>query len=77
VSAPWRSRPGSLLLAASSPLLILLGLLALLLRPGSQKLQALPALAIGCGLLISRLVRRHRRRRAVLQALRMERNPGR
>ena len=39
------------LLALSSPLLILLALVALLHRPASERVQALPALGIGIGLL--------------------------
>lgn len=58
------------LLALSSPLLILLALVALLHRPGSEKVQALPALGIGIGLLSTSWVRRRRRRRELLRALR-------
>jgi hypothetical protein len=59
------------LLALSSPLLILLALVSLLSRPGSDRLQALPALAIGSGLLVTSWLRRHRRRREILKALRI------
>lgn len=58
------------LLALSTPLLILLGLLGLLLRQGSDRLQAIPALAIGIGLLLQSLWHWRRRRRALLAALR-------
>ena len=58
------------LLALSSPLLILLALLALLQRPASERVQALPALGIGIGLLATSWVRRRRRRRELLRALR-------
>ena len=58
------------LLALSTPLLILLGVLGLLLRQGSDRLQAIPALAIGIGLLAQSLWRWRRRRRALLAALR-------
>ena len=58
------------LLALSTPLLILLGLLGLLLRQGSDRLQAIPALAIGIGLLLQSLSSWRRRRRALLLALR-------
>jgi Na+/phosphate symporter len=58
------------LLALSTPLLILLGLLGLLLRQGSDRLQAIPALAIGIGLLLQSLWCWRRRRRALLAALR-------
>ena len=58
------------LLALSTPLLILLGLLGLLLRQGADRLQAIPALAIGIGLLVQSLWSWRRRRRALLAALR-------
>ena len=58
------------LLAVSTPLLILLGVLGLLLRQGSDRLQAIPALAIGIGLLVQSVWTWRRRRRALLAALR-------
>jgi hypothetical protein len=58
------------LLALASPLLILLALLSLLLPPAGRRLQALPALAIGSGLLITSAVRRRRRRAELLRSLR-------
>lgn len=58
------------LLALSSPLLILLALLVLLTRQGADRLPALPALVIGCGLLSTSVLRRRRRRRELLRALR-------
>lgn len=64
------------LLALSAPLLVLVALLVLLQRQGVERLQALPALAIGTGLAItSRLVRR-RRRRALLLALHQGARPA-
>lgn len=63
------------LLALSSPLLILLALVALLQRPASDRIQALPALAIGIGLLATSWHRRRQRRRELLRALREERSP--
>jgi hypothetical protein len=58
------------LLALSSPLLILLALAALLHRPASDRIQALPALGIGIGLLATSWQRRRQRRRELLRALR-------
>jgi hypothetical protein len=58
------------LLALSSPLLILLALLVLLTRQGADRLPALPALVIGCGLLTTSVLRRRRRRAELLRALR-------
>ena len=57
-------------LAAATPLLILLGLVGILLRQGSDRLQAIPALAIGVALLAQSSWRWRRRRRALLAALR-------
>lgn len=64
------------LLALSSPLLILLALLALLHRPSSDRIQALPALGIGVGLLVTSWQRRRQRRRELLRALREEARPS-
>ncbi|NDG75310.1 MAG: DUF3188 domain-containing protein [Synechococcaceae bacterium WB8_1B_136] len=63
-------RSGRDLLALSTPLLILLGLLGLVLRQGSDRLQAIPALAIGIGLQVQSAWSWRRRRRALLAALR-------
>jgi len=59
-------------LAAATLLLILLGVVGLLLRQGSDRLQAIPALAIGVALLLQSSWRWRRRRRALLAALRDE-----
>jgi hypothetical protein len=64
------SRFRAALLALSSPLLILLALLVLLTRQGTDRLPALPALVIGCGLLGTSALRRRRRRAELLRALR-------
>ena len=61
-------------LALSSPLLILLGLIGLVHRAGGSRWQAIPALLIGAGLLLTSLWRRRRRRRELLRALRQERS---
>lgn len=58
------------LLALSSPLLILLALLVLLLRRGVDRVPAVPALLIGTGLLVTSALVRRQRRREVLAALR-------
>ncbi len=67
--ARWQVVP----LALAAPLLILLALLALLQRSGQDRVQALPALAIGLALLLTSGQRRRRRRADLLQALREER----
>lgn len=58
------------LLAISSPLLILLALLSMLHRSPAARLQAVPALLIGSGLLVFSWLRRRRRRSMVLRLLR-------
>jgi len=63
-------------LALATPLLILLGLAGLLLRQGSDRLQAVPALVIGVGLLLQSLWSWRRRRRALLAALRQRERDG-
>jgi len=68
------SRRRAALLAMASPLLILLALVALLHRSGSARWEAIPALLIGSGLLCTSSIRRSRRRREMLRALRQERS---
>jgi hypothetical protein len=46
------------------------------IRPGSDRTQALPALAIGIGLLANSWWRRRRRRSEILRALRQAEPPG-
>ena len=71
---PARSRLSRDLLALATPLLILLSLVGLMLRQGSDRLQALPALVIGIALLLQSAWSWRRRRRALLLALR-DRDP--
>jgi len=73
LSARRPQRFRAALLALSSPLLILLALLVLLTRQGSDRLTAVPALVIGTGLLGTSWIRRRRRRAELLRALRQER----
>ena len=68
------SRPryplGPIWLSLAAPLLTLLGLVALVQRQGNDRLQALPAILVGIGLVISAVVGRRRRRHRLLMALR-------
>lgn len=72
--SPSTGRAGSrrlkALLALASPLLILLAVVTAAIRPGSDRIQALPALAIGSGLLTTSWWRRRQRRQEILRALR-------
>ena len=65
----YRSRFSRDLLALATPLLILLGLVGVALRQGSDRLQALPAVVIGVALLLQSAWSWRRRRRALLEAL--------
>ena len=64
------SRLGRELLACSTLLLVVLGLLGVLLRQGPDRLQALPALLIGLALLLQSAWSWRRRRRSILSTLR-------
>ena len=66
------SRLGRDLLACSTLLLVVLGLLGVLLRQGPDRLQALPALLIGLALLSQSAWSWRRRRRSILGILRDE-----
>ena len=66
------SRLGRDLLACSTLLLVVLGLLGLLLRQGPDRMQALPALLIGLALLLQSAWSWRRRRRSILGILRDE-----
>ncbi len=61
---------GSPLLSLSAPLLVLTALLGILLREGTDRLQILPALFVGLGLIASGAIGRSRRRQKLLKALR-------
>lgn len=75
VRGPGRRPVMETLLALSAPLMVLMALLVLGQRQGRERMQALPALAIGTGLAVTSQVRRGRRRRALLQALRQSTPP--
>ena len=66
------SRLGRDLLACSTLLLVVLGLLGVLLRQGPDRLQALPAMLIGLALLLQSAWSWRRRRRSILGILRDE-----
>ena len=60
-------------LSFGAPLMILLAVLASQQRQGSDRVQALPAVLVGSGLIISSAVGRRRRRGKLLKALRSSR----
>ena len=61
-------------LSLSAPMLILLALVGLLQREGSARTQALPALFVGTGLIISASTGRRNRRKKLLFAIRSKNN---
>ena len=58
-------------------MLILLALLATNQRQGKDRVQVLPAVLVGSGLVISRVLGRQRRRARLLADLQRARTPGR
>ena len=61
---------GNPLLSLAAPLLIVIAILGFIQRKGSDRIQALPALAIGLGLIVSGDLGRRRRRNRLLLAIR-------
>ena len=57
------NRLGNPLISIAAPLLILLAITGFLHREGKDKIQAIPALVVGGGLVLTGAVRRIRRRR--------------
>ena len=64
----------NVLLSFSGPLLVTISLLGLLQRDGNQKLQILPALVIGFGLIISGSLGRYFRRKKLFLSIRKTTN---
>tara|TARA_B100000700_G_C14449239_1_gene580820 strand:- start:256 stop:477 length:222 start_codon:yes stop_codon:yes gene_type:complete len=59
-------RLGNPLISISAPLLILLAITGFLHREGRDRIQLIPALVVGTGLISTGMVRRYRRRRMLL-----------
>ena len=68
------NRLGNPLISISAPLLILLAITGFLHREGKDKIQALPSLVVGTGLVLNGTIRRFRRRRMLLLELKKEMN---
>ena len=60
-------------LSLGAPLLIVLAVVAVQQRDGNERVQALPAVAVGSTLVIGSVLGRSRRRAKLLQALRQHR----
>ena len=63
-------RLGHPLLSLAAPFLIILAMLGLIHRQGSDRLQSLPAVLVGVGLIVHSAVGRRRSRSQLLLALR-------
>ena len=67
-------RLGNPLISISAPLLILLAITGFLHREGKDKIQAIPSLVVGSGLILTGTVRRFRRRRMLLLEIKKDMN---
>ena len=67
-------RLGNPLISISAPLLILLSILGFLHREGKDKIQVIPALVVGNGLVLTGAVKRFRRRRMLFLELKNDIN---
>ena len=68
------NRLGNPLISISAPLLILLAITGFLHREGQDKMQAIPALVVGSGLVFTGAVRRFRRRRMLFIEIKKDMN---
>ena len=68
------NRLGNPLISISAPLLILLAITGFLHREGKDKIQTIPALLFGSGLVLTGTVRRFKRRRRLLFELKKNMN---
>ena len=68
------NRLGNPLISISAPLLILLAINVFLHRDGKYKIQAIPALVVGSGLVLTGAVRRFRRRRMLFLEIKKDMN---
>ena len=69
-------RRAVILVSLGAPLLILLALLATNQRQGKDRVQVLPAILVGSGLIISSALGRQHRRARLLADLQRARTPG-
>ena len=67
-------RLGNPLISISAPLLILLAITGFLHREGKDKIQAIPALVFGSGLVMTGTIRRFMRRRMLLREIKQDMN---
>ena len=67
-------RLGNPLISISAPLLIMLAITGFLHRQGKDKIQVIPALVVGNGLIVTGAVRRFRRRRMLFLEIKKDMN---
>jgi len=67
-------RLGNPLISIAAPLLILLAITGFLHREGKDKIQAVPALVVGNGLVLTGAIRRFRRRRILFREIKNDLN---
>ena len=67
-------RLGNPLISISAPLLIVLAITGILHREGKDKIQAMPSLVFGSGLVLTGMVRRFRRRRMLFLEMKKDMN---
>ena len=67
-------RVGNPWISISAPLLILLAVTGFLHREGKDKIQTIPALVVGSGLILTGTIRRFRRRRMLLVEIKKDMN---
>ena len=65
---------GNPLISLAAPLLILLAITGFLHRDGKDKIQTIPALVVGSGLIFTGTIRRFRRRRMLLLEIKKDMN---
>ncbi len=68
------NRLGNPLISISAPLLVLVAMTGFLHREGKDKIQAIPALVVGSGLVFTGAVRRFRRRRMLFLEIKKDMN---
>ena len=68
------SKLGNPLISISAPLLILLAVTGFLHREGKDKIQVIPALVVGSGLVLTGAVRRFSRRRMLFLEIKKDMN---
>ena len=68
------NRLGNPLISIAAPLLILLAIAGFLHRDGKDKIQAIPALVVGSGLVLTGAIRRLRRRRMLFLEIKKDMN---